>query len=209
MRRLFVSNNINDHIGMATGEQGDDIPCLNTDRELWREPRRDEPSDFYCNSIHVTEKGGIGIDVGGRVFVKTLAEWHRLAEQISQQREKIAALMIKHGFATGHGESVNALLGELDWQLTEARQQRAFLAKHANESNDSARRVEKRLNERHATHLRELKTLVAQLNVILTVPAAEYVPAISEAWGVIEATLALLNKLLPAEVGDKGGADGK
>lgn len=50
--------------------------CKNTDRELWREA----PGDYYANSIHVTEKGGIGIDVGGTVIVKPLSEWHALGE---------------------------------------------------------------------------------------------------------------------------------
>ncbi len=47
----------------------------NTDVELWRE----QPGDYYANSIHVTKGGGIGINVGGTVIVKPLAEWHRLA----------------------------------------------------------------------------------------------------------------------------------
>lgn len=52
---------------------------LNTDRELWREP----PGDYYANSIHVTERGGIGINVGGAVHVMPLADWHALAEKDS------------------------------------------------------------------------------------------------------------------------------
>jgi hypothetical protein len=49
----------------------------NTDRELWRE----REGDAYADSIHVTEYGGIGIDCGGSVFVKTLREWHELASE--------------------------------------------------------------------------------------------------------------------------------
>jgi len=49
--------------------------ALNTDRELWRE----REGDFYANSIFVTTNGGIGINVGGYVYVKPLAEWHKLA----------------------------------------------------------------------------------------------------------------------------------
>lgn len=52
--------------------------CENTDRELWRGP--DEGSgDFYADSIHVTQTGGIGINCGGMVYVKPLREWHRIA----------------------------------------------------------------------------------------------------------------------------------
>lgn len=50
-------------------------PVQSTDRELWRE-RED---DYYADSIHVTERGGIGINHGGLVIVKTLAAWHALA----------------------------------------------------------------------------------------------------------------------------------
>jgi hypothetical protein len=50
--------------------------CVNTDRELYR----DAPEDFYTDSLHVTINGGIGINCGGLVFVKTLREWHRLAK---------------------------------------------------------------------------------------------------------------------------------
>ena len=50
--------------------------CVNTDRELWRE----REGDYFADSIHVTESGGIGINCGGTVYVKTLREWSRLAE---------------------------------------------------------------------------------------------------------------------------------
>lgn len=50
-------------------------PCANTDRELWREVE----GDYYAPSIHVTEGGGVGINVGGTVYVKPLREWHKLA----------------------------------------------------------------------------------------------------------------------------------
>jgi hypothetical protein len=53
---------------------------MNTDRELYREPDKDDKGDFYSDSVHVTQDGGIGINVGGLVFVKTLAQWHRLAK---------------------------------------------------------------------------------------------------------------------------------
>lgn len=49
-------------------------PVQNTDRELWREI----PGDYYAPSLFVTQDGGVGINVGGRVFVKSLREWHAL-----------------------------------------------------------------------------------------------------------------------------------
>lgn len=50
--------------------------CKNTDKELWRE----RPGDYYSNSIHVTERGGIGINCHGHVIVSTLKKWHKAGE---------------------------------------------------------------------------------------------------------------------------------
>ncbi len=49
----------------------------NTDRELWRKV----PGDYYAPSIHVTEGGGIGINVGGFVIVKPVEWWHEMAKR--------------------------------------------------------------------------------------------------------------------------------
>lgn len=55
-----------------------DSEAKNTDREIWRGP--DEGcGDFYADSIHVTEQGGIGIDCGGHVIVMPVRSWHKLA----------------------------------------------------------------------------------------------------------------------------------
>jgi hypothetical protein len=51
----------------------------NTDRELWREPDEGYGMGAHMPSIHVTAEGGIGINVGGMVHVKTLRQWHALA----------------------------------------------------------------------------------------------------------------------------------
>lgn len=66
----------------------------NTDRELWRE----RPGDFYSPSIHVTEHGGIGINVGGRVIVMSLKHWHNLAiiYEASHLRERSRAATRGH-----------------------------------------------------------------------------------------------------------------
>ena len=51
----------------------------NTDRELYREPDKTGCGDYYSNSIHVTQGGSIGINVGGHVIVMPLESWHALA----------------------------------------------------------------------------------------------------------------------------------
>lgn len=54
----------------------------NTDRELWRKGDGDgDGMSYYEPSIHVTERGLIGINVGGNVFVLPVEEWHALAAE--------------------------------------------------------------------------------------------------------------------------------
>lgn len=53
-----------------------DGPKQNTDREIWRET----PDDYYAPSIHVTQGGSIGVNVGGHVIVAGVREWHAAAK---------------------------------------------------------------------------------------------------------------------------------
>lgn len=59
--------------------------CKNTDRELWRERQ----GDYYADSIHVTESGGIGINVGGRVLVAPVQRWHEAGMKLFTVDEKL------------------------------------------------------------------------------------------------------------------------
>jgi hypothetical protein len=80
---------------------------VSTDRELWRET----PDDAYSPSIHVTAAGGIGINVGGTVVVRTVREWHGLVVQppdlASQIRRLKAAIT----------ELVEIGKGPGDWEI--------------------------------------------------------------------------------------------
>lgn len=48
----------------------------NTDKEIWREV----PDDFYSSSIHVTERGGIGVNYKGSVIVMKVENWFKAGE---------------------------------------------------------------------------------------------------------------------------------
>jgi hypothetical protein len=45
-----------------------------------------------------------------------MAIWNKAIET---EREKVAAWMMARGYATGHGDSTEALLNELEWQIAE------------------------------------------------------------------------------------------
>ena len=49
------------------------------------------------------------------------------AEEETVAREKVAQWMLGRSFATGHGDTIDDLLGELSWQVAELRAARAFL----------------------------------------------------------------------------------
>jgi hypothetical protein len=59
----------------------------NTDKEIWRKV----PGDYYSPSIHVTEGGGIGFNVGGYVIVQPIEAWHAQDKEIAGLREELEA----------------------------------------------------------------------------------------------------------------------
>ena len=63
-------------------------PVENTDREIWRGPPDENGDTFYSPSIHVTERGDIGINVGGKVIVMPVYNWHYLADPPSTDEEQ-------------------------------------------------------------------------------------------------------------------------
>jgi hypothetical protein len=53
-----------------------DGAAQNTDKSLWEKV----PGDYYSPKIAVTADGAIVIDVGGICYVRTVEQWHALAE---------------------------------------------------------------------------------------------------------------------------------
>lgn len=56
---------------------------INTDKELWRKI----PNDFYSPSIHVTEKGFIGINCRGHVIVSPIEKWFDALDKLCSRRK--------------------------------------------------------------------------------------------------------------------------
>jgi len=56
-------------------------------------------------------KERVAIDANGRKYVTH--------EPLLHEREKVAQWMIERGYATGHGDTTEDLLKELEWQIKE------------------------------------------------------------------------------------------
>ena len=71
--------------------------CKNTDKEIWR-----KTDSFYSPSIHVTNGGCVGINVGGHVIVAPVELWHKAGEMffcvdpdVSAWRHSLVMWLIK------------------------------------------------------------------------------------------------------------------
>lgn len=62
----------------------------NTDREIWRGPDLGN-GDYYADSVHVTQGGGIGMNVGGHVIVMRPREWHSVCKEAIELRNQLDA----------------------------------------------------------------------------------------------------------------------
>jgi hypothetical protein len=50
--------------------------------------------------------------------------WQGVAKELgTSDKERLAIWMIDHGFATGHGDTLDDLLHELEWQVKELKDQ--------------------------------------------------------------------------------------
>jgi hypothetical protein len=63
---------------LASLSEGNGYACINTDIELWRKKN----DDYFSPTIHVTEFGEIGINVGGHVIVAPIEDWHNAGNKI-------------------------------------------------------------------------------------------------------------------------------
>ncbi len=65
----------------------------NTDKEIWRKIE----GDYYSPSIFVTKEGNVGISVGGNVYVQSVEEWHKQAEQIAELEKELNHMQSFYG----------------------------------------------------------------------------------------------------------------
>lgn len=53
----------------------------NEDKLLFVESNKDWKDEGYMPKVFVTKEENIGMNVGGMVYVMSIREWHKLAEQ--------------------------------------------------------------------------------------------------------------------------------
>jgi hypothetical protein len=55
-----------------------------------------------------------------RMHAEGMVTVGHMRQQIAAERNKVASWMMAQGYATGHGDTTEDLLKELDWQITES-----------------------------------------------------------------------------------------
>jgi hypothetical protein len=55
----------------------------------------------------------------GGLYIKISDHLQAVRSAVAVTREKLAEWMVERGYATGHGDSIEDLLQELDWQIAE------------------------------------------------------------------------------------------
>ena len=82
----------------------------NTDKEIWRQ----KEGDFYSSSIHITQDGQVGINIGGLVYVAPIEDWHKALAKTQSESYLTEALRAKFNycrqeFNMSYGQAVGAL----------------------------------------------------------------------------------------------------
>jgi hypothetical protein len=54
------------------------------------------------------------------MFEEGMVTVGHMRQQVAAERNKVAQWMMTKGYATGHGDTTEDLLDELDWQITES-----------------------------------------------------------------------------------------
>ena len=86
---------------------------MTRDEEIWYERRRE--------LLKMIREAGISTDSHPMNALQAYPEeFERFAELVAKaESRKVAAWMIRNNYATGHGDSVEDLLKELEWQVAE------------------------------------------------------------------------------------------
>ena len=71
--------------------------------------------------IKLAREAGINVEQGFLLrFAGVEADLERFAALVAAaEREKVAAWMIQRSYATGHGDTIEDLIKELEWQVAE------------------------------------------------------------------------------------------
>ena len=71
--------------------------------------------------IHMAREAGFKVDWQNEEVAEIKAKRYEYFAALvaDAEREKVAAWMMRQGYATGHGDSTEDLLKELEWQIAE------------------------------------------------------------------------------------------
>lgn len=96
-------------------------------------------------------------------------------------REEVAAAMVRCNLATGHGETLADLLGEMEWQVRELQSKAA--AAELPSDREAARGVLARVSWSHETEADYIEAVVNYLRKIRRIERERCVAIVTEIWG--------------------------
>ena len=97
------------------------------------------------DSITVLE--GVTVDEASQAVIAALEKY--IKALVAAEREKVAAWMVAHLYATGHGDTTEDMLKELEWQIAEReRKACADIAAQYASCEGIAQKIEQEIRER-------------------------------------------------------------
>lgn len=102
--------------------------------------RTSEVRAIACAACNLLERDGARIAeleaenariISGIYYQEMRVERDEARKALAEAREALARWLIAHGFATGHGDTLDDLLGELSWQVKERSAEAEALRKDA------------------------------------------------------------------------------
>jgi hypothetical protein len=70
--------------------------------------------------IRMAKEAGVGLVEGASLVYFDMSDLERFANLVAAaEREKLAKWMMQRGYATGHGDTIEDLLQELEWQIAD------------------------------------------------------------------------------------------
>lgn len=107
-RTVLIERAKSDRVCIGDGEEFHPLACEYLALQYEHDDKREEAACIR-----------LGMPVDHASHIALLAATRALNATEADTSQAIAELMLKHSFATGHGDTSRDMLGELDWQIAD------------------------------------------------------------------------------------------